>query len=305
MVTVFVLDEQRERFSSGWGNYPQGSGTRPTMLKAADVAMHRIPTLRRGFHRVFYNYLSRLDRGGKVLLMNYGYAELDPHAAVMPMEAQDEPDRLCLQLYHRVAGSLDVQGKDVLEVGSGRGGGASYVKRVLGPASVTGVDYSIEAVRFCQEHYQLDGLRYVHGDAEDLPFEEGSFDAVYNIESSHCYGNMRTFLGEVHRVLRPGGQVSWADFRTPGAMEGLRGIMREGGFAILRDEPITPQVKASMARQQSRNQALIQQLVPRFAHGVFRNFAGVEGTLVYERFASGEWQYMHLVLRKRVSAEAL
>jgi SAM-dependent methyltransferase len=190
------------------------------MLKAADVAMNCIPTLRRGFNRVFYNYLSRLDRGGNVILMNYGYEDLDPQAAVIPMEAQDEPDRLCLQLYHRVAGSLDLQGKDVLEVGSGRGGGASYVKRALGPASVTGVDYSIEAVRFCQEHHKLDGLRYVHGDAEDLPCEEGSFDAVYNIESSHCYGNLRTFLGEVHRVLRPGGQCSWADFRTPVEMEG-------------------------------------------------------------------------------------
>jgi len=34
-----------------------------------------------------------------------------------------------------------------------------------------------------------------------------------------------------------------------------------------------------------------------------RNFAGLEGTPVYERFASGEWQYRHLVMRKRVHAE--
>ncbi|SVD50227.1 uncharacterized protein METZ01_LOCUS403081 [marine metagenome] len=35
------------------------------------------------------------------------------------------------QLYHYVAASVDLDGKKVLEVGSGRGGGANYVTRVL------------------------------------------------------------------------------------------------------------------------------------------------------------------------------
>ena len=35
------------------------------------------------------------------------------------------------QLYHYVAAAVDLDGKKVLEVGSGRGGGANYVTRVL------------------------------------------------------------------------------------------------------------------------------------------------------------------------------
>jgi len=269
------------------------------MFKAAAAVIDSSPLLKRGFNRAFYNYLSRLDRGGDVTLMNYGYS--DANAEPIPMDAGDDPNRLCLQLYHRVAGALDLHGKDVLEVGSGRGGGASYVKRALNPRSMTGVDYSAEAVKFCQAHHRIKGLRYIHGDAENLPFDDHGFDAVINLESSHCYGSMHTFLCEVHRVLRQGGQFSWADFRQPSEIDGLRETMRRVGFNIIQEDRITNQVRASMAMQQGHNLDLINKLVPRFAHPLFRNFAGVEGTLVHDRFASGEWEYMHIVMRKLAS----
>jgi SAM-dependent methyltransferase len=38
-------------------------------------------------------------------------------------------------------------------------------------------------------------------------------DAVVNIESSHCYESMDTFLSEACRVLRPGGRFFFADLR--------------------------------------------------------------------------------------------
>ena len=35
------------------------------------------------------------------------------------------------------------------------------------------------------------------GDSENLPFEDNTFDAVLNIESSHCYASMDKFIKEV------------------------------------------------------------------------------------------------------------
>jgi ubiquinone/menaquinone biosynthesis C-methylase UbiE len=52
------------------------------------------------------------------------------------------------------------------------------------------------------------GLDFVHGDAESLPFSDGSFDAVINVEASHAYPRLTRFLEEVVRVLRPGGTSS-------------------------------------------------------------------------------------------------
>jgi ubiquinone/menaquinone biosynthesis C-methylase UbiE len=47
-----------------------------------------------------------------------------------------------------------------------------------------------------------------------MPFPDASFDAVINVESSHCYPSMGRFLSEVHRVLRPRGSLLFADLRT-------------------------------------------------------------------------------------------
>jgi fatty-acid O-methyltransferase len=57
------------------------------------------------------------------------------------------------------------------------------------------------------------GLDFVQGDAQNLHFPDQSFDAVINVEGSHIYPNFERFLGEVARVLRPGGHFLYADFR--------------------------------------------------------------------------------------------
>ncbi len=58
------------------------------------------------------------------------------------LQEEDEPDRFCAQLYQRVIGSARLQGKQILEVGAGRGGGAAYVKRYHDPAKWTTRDKS-------------------------------------------------------------------------------------------------------------------------------------------------------------------
>ena len=56
--------------------------------------------------------------------MNYGYASQN---MTLELEKEDELERYPIQLYHYVASHSNVENKTVLEVGSGRGGGASYI----------------------------------------------------------------------------------------------------------------------------------------------------------------------------------
>ena len=56
-----------------------------------------------------------------------------------------------MQLYDHVAGAVDLRDLKVLEVGSGRGGGADYIKRYLKPESMVGLDISENAVSFCTQ----------------------------------------------------------------------------------------------------------------------------------------------------------
>src|SRR3974390_2776884 len=110
--------------------------------------------------------------------LNYGYAPLDAGAAKLRLDPDDEPDRFSIQLYARVAGARDLRGKNVIEIGCGRGGGTSFIARYLHPASVTGVDLSARAIRYCRRRHRTDRLKFQQGDAEHLRFPSGSFDAV-------------------------------------------------------------------------------------------------------------------------------
>jgi len=229
--------------------------------------------------------------------MNYGYAESDK-APRIPLQEVDESDRLCIQLYDRVARPVDLRGRDVLEVGSGRGGGSSYVMRYLEPSSVVGVDFSSEAVRFCTRYRDLPGLRFTEGNAEDLPFPDASFDAVLNVESSHCYGRMASFLAEVHRVLKPGGSFLFADFRPADRLDELRRQLAACSMQLVEQEIITPNVVAALEKDSARKLGLIRQYVPLWLRQPFRVFAGIEGSRTHGRFKSGQTEYLRCVLCK-------
>ena len=100
----------------------------------------RVPIVRRILWRRWYDYLAHRHADQRWTFMNYGcQASGDVQLALEPA---DEPDRYCIQLYHRTVSDVELAGKEVLEVGSGRGGGASYIQRYLGPATTVGVDFS-------------------------------------------------------------------------------------------------------------------------------------------------------------------
>jgi len=248
--------------------------------------------------RVTYEFLAARLPLPEWAFMNYGYTAVAPDTDTLELEASDEADRFCIQLYERVAGPVDLHGSDVLEVGSGRGGGASYTKRYLGPATVVGADLSRWAVRLCNRYRGLPGLRYVHGDARSLPFPDGSFDAVVNVESSHCYPSMDAFLGEVHRVLRPGGHFLFADFRSHEELGGLHDELARCPLEVVDEEVITGNVVAALEHDSDRKLWLIRQMVPKWLQAPFIRFAAIEGSRTYEGFLVGRTSYLRYVLRK-------
>jgi ubiquinone/menaquinone biosynthesis C-methylase UbiE len=159
----------------------------------------------------WYPLLTRRLSADDVLFLNMGYEEDPPMA--LSLEKSDEANRFYIQLYHRTATQVDLNGARVLEVSCGHGGGASYLARTLRLASYTGLDRNTEGVAFCRDRHNLPGLDFVQGDAENLPFGDQCFDAVINVEASHCYPRFARFLAEVARVLRPGGHFLYADAR--------------------------------------------------------------------------------------------
>ena len=255
--------------------------------------------LQRAVRRRWYEYLSKMDQEANMLFMNYGWADLDPGAEEIPLSDEDEPNRYCIQLYHHVASAVDLSSLDVLEVGSGRGGGSSYMMRYLKPRSVVGVDIAHAAIRFCNRHYQISHLSFVRGDAESLHFDDRSFHAVVNIESSHCYRSMERFLTGVCRVLKPDGYFLFADYRGKEQLDTLRRQLRQSGLTLLKEQRITPNVLRALDLDSARKLQLIKEKVPTILRGVFNEFAGMRGTRsAYNRFDTGDKEYLSFVLQK-------
>jgi SAM-dependent methyltransferase len=74
--------------------------------------------------------------------------------------------------------------------------------------SVTGVDVSPVAVDAARAHYPR--LRAEAADVRELPFPDGTFDAVVSnstLDHFHSDDDIATALAELHRVLRPGGTL--------------------------------------------------------------------------------------------------
>ena len=268
------------------------------MMRILDLTYRLAPGVGLAVTRAWYRYMSRLDKSARMVFMNYGYAHLDPAVPEPVLLESDESDRYCIQLYHHLAGAVDLAGRDVMEIGCGRGGGASYIARYLKPGTMTGMDIAAEAIDFCNRHYHVDGLTFRHGDAEALPFPDQSFDVIINIESSHCYASMRRFLSGVHRCLRPNGFFLLADRRDRRQVEALRQQLRSGGFEELRMQNISANILGALDRDDQRKLALIDDGVPWLFRKLFKQFAAVRGTSLYRSFQNRNWEYLSFILRK-------
>jgi SAM-dependent methyltransferase len=102
----------------------------------------------------------------------------------------------------------DGAGRDVLEVGVGMGADhAEWAES--GPRSLTGIDLTERSIEFTRERLALLGLtsNLRVADAENLPFDDGSFDLVYSWGVIHHSPDTPRAVAEIYRVLRPGGEA--------------------------------------------------------------------------------------------------
>ena len=245
--------------------------------------------IRKAIWRGWYPFLTRRLQNEGVFFLNYAFEEEPPMG--IALAPADEPNRACVQLYHHVASQVTLRGKEVLEVSCGHGGGAAYVARTFQPQHYTGLDLNPAAIRFCREHHRRDELAFQQGDAEHLPFEADTFEAVINVEASHCYPDFPGFLAEVARVLRPGGHFLYADFRFADSRAEWERALAACPLKLERVRTINAEVLRGMERNSARSLELIGRHLPKFLHGLGRDFAGVKGSRIYNAVASGELTY--------------
>jgi len=230
--------------------------------------------------------------GDDVVFMDWAYEEDPPMD--LPLTASDEPNRIHINLYHRTATQADLSGKRVLEVSCGRGGGASYLVRTQHPASYTGLDLNPNGIAFCQKTHKLPGLNFLEGNAEELPFDDQSFDAVLNVEASHLYLQFPRFLAEVARVLRPGGDFLYTDVRPQARFAEWEAALAESPMRMISQRVINDEVVRGIELSQQHSLAIfgpVTRRAPSFLDDLARRAGELRASTFYRALQSGENSY--------------
>ena len=104
-------------------------------------------------------------------------------------------------------------GDTVLDVATGTGTVAIELVRRKG-CRVVGLDQSLEMLAVARERVPHE-VELVHGDADHLPFEDGSFDGLTFTYLLRYVDDPAATLAELARVVRPGGTIAGLEFGLP------------------------------------------------------------------------------------------
>lgn len=172
------------------------------------------------------------------------------------------------EVWSELLDELGLHGDErLLDVGCGRGAvlllGAERVRagRAVGVDLWRARDQSGNSRAAVERNAVLEGVadrvELVHGDARELPFEDGSFDVVVSNLTVHnipARDGRTQALREIVRVLRPGGRLRIVDFRGAGYLDELRAAgcvdveRRALGWRMWFSNPATGIVLVSAAR---------------------------------------------------------
>ena len=283
-----------------------GGASEPTRAKAAapgaevaagsELQGNAPEVAAKASYREFYNDVTRrLEQSGMgaaSFFLNYGYVSLgsgDEAQFEIPAEVFN---RNSVRLAFELIGHTQLNDRRALDVGCGRGGTVALLAETFG-AVATGVDLSPEAIAFCRSTHGH-GTRFEVGDAEHLPFDDGSFDVVTNMESSHTYPNLRAFFMEVQRVLAEGGTFLYTDLLPVPRWAEVRMLLASLGLRAESERDITANVLLScdeVATNRARAFGGSSEMID--------NFLAVPGSVVYEQMRSGAWEY-RIVRSRRV-----
>ena len=242
-------------------------------------------------YALIYRYLAP----GDIATMNWGFGPADPALEDLhPVPGQ----ALQLQLYWETFAGLDGAlgpAKVVCEVSCGGGGGLAFVER-LTQAKVIGLERDGAARAYARRRFGLQVSKTV---CPEIALADQSVDVFLSVEAVHNY-RVGKFFSELHRCLKPGGQVLMSDFKI-GREETVRADMTrfltDNGLRLETWVNISRNVVESLDRDAVRHARQLRRL-PRFLRKRGEGDVAAVGSYPYEELVSGARTYFRLRARR-------
>lgn len=138
---------------------------------------------------------------------------------------------------------LNPRGGRVLEVSIGPGVNLPYLVDRPDIGEIFGLDISLGQLQRCQSYIQRKhwGVELFLGNAECLPFQDDSFDAVFHVGGINFFNNKKAAVDEMIRVAKSGARILIADETEKGAQAYEKfGPGFKKAFDGARDAIVTP-----------------------------------------------------------------
>lgn len=186
----------------------------------------------------------------------------------------------------------------IVDLGTGSGIAARDLAVLFPTSKVIGIDLDPSMVRYAQEHYDLQNLRYALGNAEAKNFADDSLDTIFMSSTAHhltSYGtgtfdvqHVRNSIAAAHAQLKPGGLFILRDFLIP-----------DGPKYVVLDLPATDGSNAGTPKELS-SAALFE----KFARD-FRSSLHPKGGVPYRKLEGAQTGWQRFKVLYRDAAEFL
>lgn len=227
---------------------------------------------------------------------NFGYRPLSGEVPVGPALGPAFPNRDSAQLLFQLVGDVDLAGRDITEIGCGRGGNLWLLRRSFEPGRLVGLDIAFLSIAHCRASAGADE-HHVVADAERVPLADRSTDVVLSVETSCTYPRIEGFFREVARVLRHGGGLLYTDLIRADLVPAFIDVLSELGLELIHRRDITANVAASRDARAER-QRLAFGSRPDVDDATMGEFVGQDGSRLHTFLNDGEHRYVILRFRK-------
>lgn len=213
-------------------------------------------------------HLDRLFPDMKDGCINFGYWE-----SASNIISSDERINSQKALYRKLF-SLLIPKKEqsILEIGSGRGHAVNWLHNE--GINCYGIDALIDQIIKSKNKYATLNKFFIHGAAENIPFENDNFDGIYSLEAAQHFNSFEQFAKESFRVLKDKGSICISTYffvsdesknlvldLIPNSIEGTHNaisidqaisLLKKAGFVIEHLETIGEKVFPQYAKWQQQ-----------------------------------------------------